>query len=151
MKTPFLLDVNVLIALAWPSHLHHNQAHAWFEKNSAHGWVTCPITQLGFVRVSSNAAIIREAVTPKEAMNVLEQMIALKHHVFWPDSLGFTAKDVPCDLLVGHRQITDAYLLGLCKKNGGRLATLDQKITALVSAGSAWKNSIELVLPTPAA
>lgn len=145
MKPPFLLDVNVLIALAWPSHIHHGQTHAWFEKNSTQSWATCPITQLGFVRVSSNHSIIKEAVSPKEAMNVLEQMTALKHHVFWPDNIGLSAKEIPFDFLVGHRQVTDAYLLGLCKKHGGRLATLDQKITALTPSGSGWRELVEII------
>jgi toxin-antitoxin system PIN domain toxin len=145
MKPTFLLDVNVLIALAWPSHIHHSQTHVWFEKNSAQGWATCPITQLGFVRVSSNPSIIKEASSPKAAMNVLEQMTALKHHVFWPDNIKLCLQELPSDLLVGHRQITDAYLLGLCKKHGGRLATLDQKITTLTPKESMWRSLVEII------
>ena len=37
-----LLDLNLLIALAWPSHVHHPQAHAWFADRAPSGWATCP-------------------------------------------------------------------------------------------------------------
>jgi hypothetical protein len=60
--TRYLLDTNLLIALAWPQHIHHAQAHAWFGKTGHQAWATCPITQLGFVRISSNAKIIPAAV-----------------------------------------------------------------------------------------
>jgi predicted nucleic acid-binding protein len=56
-----LLDVNVLIALAWPNHIHHRLASRWFDRNRKSGWATCPLTQSGFVRVSSNAHILSDA------------------------------------------------------------------------------------------
>jgi uncharacterized protein len=37
-----LLDVNVLVALLDPAHLHHDAAHAWFEVKREGGWATCP-------------------------------------------------------------------------------------------------------------
>lgn len=140
-----LLDVNVLVALAWPTHVHHRQAHLWFQKNQNNGWATCPITQLGFLRVSSNPAIIREAVSPREALEVLSAMTALKHHQFWPDDLTSELKHLPFEVVVGHRQITDVYLLGLCKKKGGVLATFDQKIKGMLPANSAWQKSLCLI------
>jgi len=81
------LDVNMLIALAWPSHIHHGPAHAWFAANAVRGWATCPLTQCGFVRISSNPGIIPEAVTPQAALDLLRQIVANKHHAFWPDDI----------------------------------------------------------------
>ena len=75
--TVHLLDTNVLIGLAWPQHVHHGEAHTWFRKVGSEVWSTCPITQLGFIRISSNAKIIRDAVSPRDALAVLEQIIAL--------------------------------------------------------------------------
>lgn len=54
-----LLDVNLLVALAWPNHVHHQAALGWFQRNQAAGWATCPLTESGFVRVSSNSASSR--------------------------------------------------------------------------------------------
>ena len=47
----YLLDVNVLVALFWPNHNHNKPAQAWFE--GVKRFATCPITELGFLRVSS--------------------------------------------------------------------------------------------------
>ena len=53
-----LFDVNVLVALAWPNHVHHARALDWFREHSPLGWATCSITETGFVRVSSNRAAV---------------------------------------------------------------------------------------------
>lgn len=142
-----LLDVNILIALAWPSHLHHRPAQAWFAKHASRGWATCPLTQCAFVRISSNPKIIPEAVRPAEALELLRQILALKHHTFWPDNIGILDERIPSALLVGHRQITDAYLLGLAVRHGGRLVTLDKGLLTLAAAEPTWRNAIELVAP----
>lgn len=41
-----LLDLNVLLALAWPTHEHHEPAHAWFARHKQRGlWATCSSTR----------------------------------------------------------------------------------------------------------
>lgn len=140
-----LLDVNVLIALAWPSHVHHGAAHAWFSSNHAAGWATCPITQSAFVRVSSNPMIIEDAVSPKEALVLLTHITSLNGHVFWADELPLDDVKIPTDLLVGHRQVTDAYLLGLSIYRGGKLVTFDRRISALLPADESLAGVVELV------
>ena len=133
--TRYLLDTNVLIALAWPQHIHHAQAHAWFGKTGHKAWATCPITQLGFVRISSNAKIIPAAVSPREAVAMLEKIIAIPGHEFWPDDLAPPAAKTFASLaLVGHRQITDAYVLALTQYHKGALATFDRGIAEVISA-----------------
>jgi len=134
--TRYLLDTNLLIALAWPQHIHHAQAHAWFGKTGHQAWATCPITQLGFVRISSNAKIIPAAVSPREAIAMLEKIIAFPGHEFWPDDLAPSAAMTFASLaLVGYRQITDAYVLALAQYHKGALATFDRGIAELISAG----------------
>jgi toxin-antitoxin system PIN domain toxin len=76
-----LLDVNLLVALAWPNHVHHAAALGWFRRNQATGWATCPLTQSGFVRVSSNSAMVSDARSPQEAIQLLRRIVALPHHV----------------------------------------------------------------------
>jgi uncharacterized protein len=133
--TVHLLDTNVLIALAWPQHVHHGEAHAWFSKVGREAWSTCPITQLGFVRISSNPKIIREAVSPREALALLEQMIALSAHQFWPDAIAPAQAPTLSSLaLVGHRQVTDAYLLALAQHRKGKLATFDGGVAELMQS-----------------
>ena len=142
-----LLDINVLIALTWPSHVHHGPARRWFAENAPGGWATCPVTQLGFVRVSSTPRIIPEAVSPAVACDALRQMTAHPHHVFWPADvqIGRGAWNV-FRRVMGHRQCTDAYLLAVALAQCGRLATLDRAISALVPPGT----SPEVVVQIPA-
>jgi uncharacterized protein len=131
--TVHLLDTNVLIALAWPQHVHHGAAHAWFGKIGREAWSTCPITQLGFIRISSNPKIIREAASPRDALAVLEQVIALSGHQFWPDAIAPAQAAILSSLaLVGHRQVTDAYLLALAQHRKGKLATFDGGVAELI-------------------
>jgi len=127
---PYLLDINVLIALAWPNHLHHRDAQAWFSRKGAAGFRTCPITEAGFVRISSNPAFTSEAVAPGDAMALLERMTKLRGHGFWPDDLALR-EAVRGLALAGHRQVTDAYLLALASAHGGVFATLDRGAAAL--------------------
>jgi len=138
-----LLYVNVLVALAWPSHVHHDVAHAWFSRHRGGGWATCPLTQCGFARISSNPKIIPEAVTPREALSVLARMTGQPDHVFWPDSVSVVPALAPFALVVGHRQVTDAYLLALAIDRGGRLATFDRGIPQLLAPGH--PQAVELI------
>ena len=140
-----LPDVNMLIALAWPSHAHHRVAQSWFAEHALAGWATCPLTQCGFVRISANSKIIPEAVTPREALSLLGEIVKHKSHVFWPDELGLLDTHVPSGLLVGHRQVTDAYLLGLAIRRGGRLVTLDAGISALLPMNSPHRHALCVV------
>ncbi len=131
---PTLLDLNVLIALAWPSHIHHSKAHKWFASAQKRGWATCPITQSGFVRLSSNPKILSEAVSPIEALHLLEQITRLPNHLFWADSIALTDSVIFKDAnIIGYRQITDACLLSLAIHNNGCLVSFDKGIATLVT------------------
>ena len=144
--TACLLDVNVLIALTWPTHVHHARARAWFEGRADSSWATCPLTELGFVRVSANPRIIADAVTPREAIAVLQDLRALPCHVFWPDTLSVEPSGPLASLsLVGHRQTTDAYLLALARANDGMLATLDAGLAGLLPVHAARRGWVEVL------
>lgn len=146
-----LPDINVLIALTWPSHLHHAIARGWFESLGSSPWATCPLTQSGFVRVSSNPRIIADAVTPREAVRVLQRLERLGEHVFWPDDLDFSADGaIPTSHLMGHRQVTDAYLLGLAIRRGATLVAFDRSISDLLPSTSPHRSALT-VLGGPAA
>jgi predicted nucleic acid-binding protein len=84
---PFLLDANVLIALAWPEHEFHAIAGQWFALHSYAGWATCPFMQAAFVRILSNPAFSANALAPQSALRVLEDNLKLPSHRLWPDSI----------------------------------------------------------------
>lgn len=129
----FLLDLNLLLALAWPSHIHHEPAHAWFEREGSPDWATCPLTQLGFVRLSSNSAFTSDAVSPTAALSLLRDITAVNGHRFWPDDIDCVSAAFSTGLqLTGHRQVTDAYLLSLARARSGCLATLDRRMIRIL-------------------
>lgn len=118
-----LLDANVLIALLVEDHIHHAAAENWFTGMSEN-FATCPVTQGSLVRL-----LIREGQSAAAARVVLSQTMASTRHEFWPDDVPYT--DVPVDGIVGHRQVTDAYLAQLARAHGARLATFDQAMAKL--------------------
>ena len=130
---PYLLDVNVLIALAWPSHVHHDRAQEWFARKKKAGFRTCPLTETGFVRISSNPRFASYAVSPADALALLGRITSLPGHEFWPAHLP-VVEAVGDRPVSGHRQVTDAYLAGLAAAHGGVLATFDSGVLALGGA-----------------
>jgi len=142
-----LLDVNVLIALAWPNHVHHRLAGDWFHRAAAAGWSTSPATQAGFVRVSSNRRLIAEARNPAEVRQLLRRIVALPGHEFWLDDIALASTDLVDDAkLLSHRQVSDAHLLALAIRHAGRLATLDRGVLDLVPSGFVAGQVVELLL-----
>jgi toxin-antitoxin system PIN domain toxin len=142
----YLLDTNLLIALAWPQHVHHAKAHEWFQGVGHRGWATCPVTQAAFIRISSNPKIIAAAVTPRAALQVLQKIVAIAGHRFWVDDVApAEAKIFTSAALVGHRQVTDAYLVALVQHHKGRLATFDRGVAELIQVHKERSQYVTLV------
>jgi toxin-antitoxin system PIN domain toxin len=135
VSRPALLDVNVLIALFDPDHVHHEAAHAWFSAHRSSGWATCPLTENGIVRILSNPAYSPAAERPAEIARRLAAFRDSGDHVFWPDDVS-VCDSRTFDLSIGHRQLTDVYLLALAVRRDGRLATFDRSIPAKTVRGA---------------
>jgi toxin-antitoxin system PIN domain toxin len=124
-----LLDVDVLVALFDPAHLHHEAAHEWFGANRGSGWATCPITENGFASVISHSAYPGRRVTVADALERLVTFADSDDHHFWPDSTSLRRRSrIDTGLLGGHDRIRSAYLLLLAVENEGRLATFDSEV-----------------------
>jgi toxin-antitoxin system PIN domain toxin len=130
-----LLDVNVLLAVAWPNHQFHAAAKRRLER-SLDRWATCAITELGFVRLSSNPAAIPTAKSPQEAVSLLAAMVSDPLHVYFPSLPSLVAKNARPQFanLFGTKQIMDAYLLWLARRHHAIFVTFDTRLRAL--AGS---------------
>jgi uncharacterized protein len=127
-----LPDVNVLIAIAWPEHTFHQLAIEWFDAIADSGWATSSITEAGFIRISSNAAVVGAPVRPIEACSILSELRRVGSHQFWTDDIEPSVSPLfPRDRLVGYRQVTDAHLLALGRRHGGAIATLDRGMVSL--------------------
>jgi toxin-antitoxin system PIN domain toxin len=133
-----LLDVNALVALAWDSHVHHAAMREWFSSAAAAAWATCPITESGFVRVSSNPIVLPSALGVDAARGVLSALREHPRHRFLTDDVSMSDADVPS--IAGYRQVTDAHLLTLARRHRVRLVTFDASL--LVMGGG---NDVELL------
>jgi toxin-antitoxin system PIN domain toxin len=136
-----LFDVNFLIALLQPDHLHHRRAQSWWEANDSHGWASCPLTENGFARVVSQTAL--RPLTAAAALRFLSEQAASTNHAFWSDDISLTDPDLfRFDRILGPKQLTDIYLLGLAVQNDGRLATFDRSISAAAVKGAEQRHLI---------
>lgn len=128
--TTYLLDVNVLIAMLDPLHVHHARAHAWFCTGSA-SWATCALIQNGVLRLMAHPLYSNPMTSVAEAAPLLAKLCASPEHCFWP--CGYSLLDtllVDANRLLDSSQITDTYLLALAVKHGGKLATFDKRLVA---------------------
>lgn len=124
--TSCLADANVLIALSVAEHVHHQQTHEWFSSWSAN-LATCPITEGALVRF-----LVRERTPMPNITQVLAALHGASWHEFWPDDVPYGG-----DMLagvIGHRQVTDAYLVALAASRQAPLVTLDRGLAAMHGA-----------------
>jgi toxin-antitoxin system PIN domain toxin len=136
-----LLDVSLLLALAWPTHQFHATARRWFEKNERLGWASCAITQLGFLRISSQPSIFGpDAKSPLEAQQLLGSYVGSRHHVFISE-LPSPSRFSEFSRILGPEKVTDAYLVGLARTNRCRFVTFDQRLAALAPGTGLMKSS----------
>ena len=130
-------DVNVLIALFDPGHIHHDAAHDWFGSEGTRAWATCPLTENGFVRILSNPAYTGRRTTVGDAAERLRRFTRSDHHTFWSDEISLLdASRLDSRVLAGHREIADAYLLALAVAHSGVLATFDSGIRLRAAVGA---------------
>jgi uncharacterized protein len=127
----WLLDANVLIALCTPDHVDHARASNWYHSEKNRSFATCPMTQGALIRFQLRFG---RGIKANQAWQLMAAVSAFPGHEFWPDDLSF--KDVSSKGILGHRQVTDAYLVALAAKHKGRLTTMDEGLSALHPAQS---------------
>ena len=124
-----LLDVNVLIALLDADHVHHAAAHAWLADNIERGWASCPLTQNGCLRIMSQPSYPQPLALAAVAGR-LARATAHPAHQFLPDDYSLLEEGrIDWSSMLGHRQVTDAYLLGLAVKHQCRFVTFDSRVS----------------------
>ena len=123
-----LLDINILIALLDTGHIMHDAATSWLELEIENGWASCPLTQNGTIRILSQPAYPNSQPAALVAERLMEAC-ANDQHLFWTDSISLLSdKTINWHKILGHRQITDSYLLALAVQNEGRFVTFDQNV-----------------------
>jgi toxin-antitoxin system PIN domain toxin len=131
----YLPDVNIWVALSDPAHAAHELATEWLLGSRGASLLLCPVTEAGFVRIAASPLVGKKSIA--DAMRMLQEIASLPNVAHLPVAPTWLELIVPfARRLVGHRQVTDALLLGLAIHNGAILVTLDGAIQAL--AGEAY-------------
>jgi toxin-antitoxin system PIN domain toxin len=126
----YLLDVNVLIALIDPTHVGHDDAHAWFGATGAASWATCPITENGVIRIVGHPRYPNSAGSPAAVAPIVAGLRSLPGHIFWSDDFSLIGSNiVDLSRVLTPAQVTDTYLLALARAHNGQLATFDRRLS----------------------
>lgn len=139
----YLLDINVVIALIDPTHVHHDRAHDWFADTGRSDWLSCPLTENGAIRIVSHPKY-SNSQSPTVVADSVRSLIDVGNHRFVPDEISLLdAAKVSADKLVSSGQVTDTYLLALAVDVGAQLATFDTTlVTSAVPGGQGSVHTI---------
>jgi uncharacterized protein len=134
----FLLDVNVLIALADSEHSNYDTAHRWFTTVGGADWATCPTTENSLLRILGNSRYPGSPGSPAAGIPLLERLRSHPGHHFWPEDFSMLGSDRvdPAAILTSAR-MTDTWLLALAVRHGGQLATFDWRLVKTAVTGGA--------------
>jgi toxin-antitoxin system PIN domain toxin len=146
MSSGHLLDANALIALLWPRHEHHDRLRRWFSRHAAQGWATCAFTQSAFVRIVCQPAFAGQALAVSEVSELLMRNAAHPGHRLLAMDFGI-AEVLGCCTggVVGHRQVTDAWLLTLAVRHAMKLLTLDRGVSSLLATDAERARHVTLL------
>jgi len=122
-----LLDINILLALGDPQHVHHSRTRSWFLGIGNQGWATCPITENGFIRILAQNSYPDFEGNTEDAREMLDALVSFPGHQFWPDDLSILDTGALPNLKAP-KHLTDLYLLAIAIKRKGKFVTLDERI-----------------------
>lgn len=124
----YLLDVNVLVALAYRDHSLHGRAIRWARQvkaaaSTARPFVSCSIVEIGFLRVASrNTGLATNLAGARADLSSIRATLGL-------DMLGDSLDgDQLPNWVTRSDQTTDGHLLQLAHHHQARFATLDAGI-----------------------
>ena len=139
----FLLDVNVLIARIYEDHLHHSSIKRWFDSGAQKTWATCGFTQSAFLRICSQRAFQSDPLSIGQLRELLSHNTRHLSHRYLPiNVMADDVFEVCSGGLVGHRQVTDAWLLTIAVKSHAKLVTFDEGLESLLATPSERSRSI---------
>ena len=127
----WLLDVNLMVALIDPAHIHHEPAHQWWASHVVEPWATCAITENGLVRVLTQPRYPNRVETIDEAVGLLSRWKNSHRatHRWWPIDVSLTDRSLfEPEKLTGPGQVTDACLLAVARRHGGAFVSFDRTL-----------------------
>jgi hypothetical protein len=143
-----LLDASALIALGWPTHEHHPRMIKWFSQHARAGWASTAFTQSAFVRIVSQAAFSGRSIAVSEVAELLLRNTVHPKHQLVALDFGFADVWATCTGgILGHRQITDAWLLTAAIRSGMKLLTFDADIEQLLANAQERSKHVTVLRP----
>lgn len=131
LRPTMLLDVNILLALSWDQHIHHNAAHARFSELES--WSTCSVTEAGLLRLLLTDKVVGRKVTGSEALGQLSAIREVPGWSYLADPSSLAAPLIDTRVLMGRRQVTDLQLVNLAATHDTRLATFDSALRSALT------------------
>ena len=121
-------------ALGWPTHEQYPRMIRWFSQHARAGWASTAFTQSAFVRIVSQPAFSGRYIAVSEVVELLLRNAAHPKHRLVSLDFGFADIWAACTGgILGHRQITDAWLLTAAIRSGMKLLTFDAGIEQLLA------------------
>ncbi|WP_042724958.1 PIN domain-containing protein [Chthoniobacter flavus] len=124
----FLLDVNLLLACGWQTHVEHARALAWLDGQSE--FYTCALVELGFIRVSMGPGFRALFTDTLPALREIKSRSSAR-------TIEVDLDVIQLPIVSSHSDVTDAYLVSLARSHGLQLATLDAPLIA-----KAWATGV---------
>ncbi len=121
----YLLDVNALVALGHIHHEFHERIVAWLRAEKFPPLATCAITELGFVRILSQAAAYGFTVAQARSLLLQLKKASTPPFEFIGDDHNISRLPHWAKSAV---QTTDGHLAALAADHEAVLATFDKKI-----------------------
>ena len=143
-----LIDVNVLVAFLWPPHLHHRAARSWFVQAQPRGWATCPITEIGCIRVLAQPAVSQGRLNVWSATALFREFAEDDRHLFWPDDISVSDTSLDATTLTSRGRANSPITNcspSLLRTHGGTFATFDRSVGSGLPASSELLNHMEIV------
>jgi len=134
--TSYLPDINVWLALAYRGHQHHPTATAWFDRVKEGEAVFCRFTQMGFLRLLTHPAVMRDEVkTQREAWRAYDMLSSDPRFAFYsetdPQRVEIALRVLTASSRFAHKQWPDAYLAAFARASELTLVTLDKALGQL--------------------
>ena len=120
-----LIDVNALVALGFLQHEFHARVASWVKANQALVLGTCSITELGFLRVLTQASAYGFTIPQARTLLLRLKRAETPRFTFIEDNQDMSRLPI---WVKTAKQITDGHLLSLANAHGAALATLDRRI-----------------------
>jgi uncharacterized protein len=124
-----LPDINVWIALASDRHVHHALARDWFASVPEAGAAFCRVTQMGFLRLLTNARVMAgDVLNQRQAWGVYEHLARDPRVVFAlePPEIEVNWKRLTLAAFPATGLWTDAYLAALALLHNLRIVSFDK-------------------------